>query len=55
MLHRLENEHNQSIDLALNDGDEVGDGGESTRVGRPLVKALLNRVRHLLELMDVRL
>ena len=27
-MHGLENEHKQSINLALNDGDEVSDGGE---------------------------
>ena len=55
MLHRLENEHNQSIDLALNDGDEVGDGGEGARGGRPLAKALDGRAHHLLQPVDVRL
>ena len=54
MLHRLENEHNQSIDLALNDGDEVGDGEESARGGRPLAKALGDRAHHLLKPADVR-
>ena len=37
----------QSINLMLNDSDEAGDGGEGTRGGRPLAKALGNRAQHL--------
>ena len=37
-MHGLKNEHKQSINLALNGGDEVGDGGEGARGGRPLAK-----------------
>ena len=32
-----------SINLTLKDGDEVGDGGEGARGGRPLAKALGGR------------
>ena len=45
----------QSISLTLNDGDEVGDGGEGARGGRPLAKALGGRAHHLLQPVDVRL
>ena len=54
-MHGLENEHIQSINLTLNDGDEVGDGGEGARGGCPLAKALGGRAHHLLEPVDVRL
>ena len=52
-MHGLEKEH--SINLMLNDGDEVGDGGEGARGGRPLAKALCDRAHHLLQPVDVRL
>ena len=39
----IENEGKHSINLTLNDGDEVGDGGEGARGGRPLAKALGGR------------
>ena len=39
MEHGL-NEHKQTINLTLNDGDEVSDGGEGARGGHPLAKAL---------------
>ena len=39
----LKNEHKQSINLTLNEGDEVGDGGQGARGGRPLAKALGGR------------
>ena len=42
-MHGLEKEYKQSINLALNDGDEVGDGGEGARGGRPLAKSLGGR------------
>ena len=45
----------QSMNLTLNDGDEVGDGGEGARGGRPLAKALGGRAHHLLQPVDVRL
>ena len=44
-----------SISLTRNDGDEVGDGGERVRGGRPLAKALGGRAHHLLQPVDVRL
>ena len=34
-MRGLENEHKQSMNLTLNDGDDVG-GGEGARGGRPL-------------------
>ena len=37
------NEHKQSINLTLNDGDQVGDGGEGARGGRPFAKPLGGR------------
>ena len=37
------NELKQSINVTLNDGDEVSDGGEGARGGRPLAKALGDR------------
>ena len=49
------NEHDQYINLTLNDGDEVGDGGEDARGEGPLAKALGGRVHHLLQPVDVRL
>ena len=39
-MHGLNNEHNQSINLTPNEGDEIGDGGEGARVGRPPARAL---------------
>ena len=48
-------EHDQYINLTLNDGDEVGDGGEDARGEGPLAKALGGRVHHLLQPVDVRL
>ena len=39
-MHGPENEHKQSNNLALDGGDEVGDGGEGALGGRPLAKAL---------------
>ena len=54
-MHGLENEHIQSINLTLDDADEVGDGGEGAQGGRPLAKALVARARHLFEQVDVRL
>ena len=39
----LKNGHKQSINLTLNEGDEVGDGGEGVRGGRPPAKALGGR------------
>ena len=54
-MHGLGNEHKQHINLVLNDGDEVGDGGEGARGGCPLANALGNRAHHLLRPVDVRL
>ena len=54
-MHGLKNEHKQSINLTLNEGDEVGDGGEGARGGRPLAKTLGGRAHHLLQPVDVRL
>ena len=48
------NEHKQSINLTLKDGDEV-DNGEGARSGGPLAKALGGRAHHLLQSVDVRL
>ena len=53
-MHGLHNEHNL-FSLTLNDGDEVGDGGEGERGGRPLANALGSRAHHLLQPVDVRL
>ena len=39
-MHGLENEGKQPRNRTLNDGEEVGDGGEGARGGRPLAKAL---------------
>ena len=44
-MHGLKNEHKQSINLTLNEGDEVGDGGEGASGERPLAKALADRAR----------
>ena len=38
-MYGQKNGHNLS-NLTLNDGDEVGDGGEGARGGRPFAKAL---------------
>ena len=46
-MHGLNNEHKQSINFTLNDGDEVGDIGEVARGGCPLAKALGGRAHHL--------
>ena len=61
-MHGLKNQHKQSIiltlndgNLTLNDGDEVGDGVEGARDGRPLTKALGGRAHHLLQPVDVSL
>ena len=54
-MHGLKNEHKQPINLTLNDGDEVGDGGEGARGGGPLAKAFGGRAHHLLQPVDVRL
>ena len=43
----------RSINLKLHDGDEVGDGGEGARGGRPLAKALGGQAHHLLQPVDV--
>ena len=45
----------QSINLTLNDGDEVDDGGEGVQGGRSLARALGGRAHHLLQPVDVRL
>ena len=52
-MHRLKNEHKQPINLTLNNGDGVGDGGEGAR-GRPISKALGGWTHHLLQPVDVR-
>ena len=39
-MHGLENEERQTSNVRLNDGEEVGDGGEGMRGGRSLTKAL---------------
>ena len=54
-MHALKSEHKQSINITLNDGDEVGDGGEGARGGRPLAIALGGRAHHLFQPADVRL
>ena len=54
-MHGLEHEHEQSINLTQNDGDQVGDGGEGARGGRPLANALGGQAHHLLQPVDVRL
>ena len=54
-MHGLNNEHKQSINLTMNGGDEVGDGGEGARDGRPFAKALGDRAHHRLQPVDVRL
>ena len=45
----------QSINLTLHDGEEVDDGGEGARGGRPLAKASGDRVHAFLQQVDVRL
>ena len=42
-MHTLKTEQKQYINITLNDGDEVGDGGEGARGGRQLAKALGGR------------
>ena len=54
-MHGLENEDKQPSNLTLNDGEEVGDGGEGARGGRPLAKALGDRAHNLLQPVDARL
>ena len=54
-MHGLKNEHKQSINLTLNDGDEVGNGGDGARGGCPFAKALDDRAHHTLQPVDVRL
>ena len=54
-MHELGKEHKQSINLALNNGDEVGDSGKGVQGGRPIAKALGGRAHHLLQPVDVRL
>ena len=55
-MHGQKNEYFvQSINFSMNDGDEVGDGGEGARGGRPLAKALGGWAHHLLQAVDVRL
>ena len=49
-MYGLKNEH-KTITLTLNEGDEVGDGGEGARGGGPLAKALGGRAQPV----DVRL
>ena len=54
-MHGLIYGHKQSINLTLNDCDEVDDGGEGARAGRSLAKALGGQAHHLLQPVDVRL
>ena len=54
-MYGLETVHKQSTNVTLNDGDEVGDGGEGARGGGPLAKAFGGRAHHLLQPVDVRL
>ena len=53
--HGLENDGRYSSTLTLNDGEEVGDGAEGARGGRPLAKALDDRGHHPLQPLNVRL
>ena len=46
-MHGLKHEHKQSLNLTLNDGGEVGDGGEGARGGCSLAKAMGGRAHHL--------
>ena len=55
MEHGLENEDKLPSNLTLKNREEVGDGGEGARGGRPLAKALGGRAHHLLQPVDVRL
>ena len=48
-MHVVDNEHKQSIDLTLNDGDEISFGGEDARGGHPIAKALDHRAHDLLQ------
>ena len=50
-----QNEHKQSINVTLNDDNEVGDGGEGARGGDPLANVLGGRAHHPLQPVDVRL
>ena len=54
-MHAWTRKCTQSINLTLTDGDKVGDGGEGARGGRPLTRALGDRVNHLLQPVDVRI
>ena len=54
-MHGLENEHEQHINHTLDDGDEVGNGGEGARGGRPLAKESGDWPHHPLEPVDVKL
>ena len=54
-MYGLETVHKQSTNVTLNDGDEVGDGGEGARGGRPLAKALGGRAHQPLQPIDVKL
>ena len=54
-MHGLENEERQTSNVRLNDGEEVGDGGEGMRGGRSLTKALGDRAHLLLQLVDLSL
>ena len=47
-MERLQNEDNQPGNSTLNDGEEVGDGGEGARGGRQLAKVLGDQAHHLL-------
>ena len=46
-MHAWTQNRTQSIKLSLNGGEEVGDGGEGARGGRPLAKTLGGRAHHL--------
>ena len=54
-MHAWARKLTQSINLTLNDGDEVGEGGEGVRGGHALAKASGGRAHHLLQPVDVRL
>ena len=51
----LKTEQKIYINLTLNDGDVVGDGGERARGGDPLATALGGRAHRFLQPVDVRL
>ena len=50
--HALKDEHKQSVNLTLNDGEGSG-AGENARGGGSLAKALGGRVHHHLQPVDV--